>query len=117
MSVKVRSGLCETKTIKYSHASATTKDTIYLINGRPMLAVNSADANIANAFVYQGRIEYTKVSAQAWTAGDDIYWDNSAGKFTTVQAGNSHAGVAAEDAANPSSTGLVDLIPTTVQSV
>lgn len=117
MAIKIRGLLNDVKTIKYAHASATTKDTIYLINGRPMLAVNSADATVENTFVYAGRIEYTKVSAQAWTAGGDIYWDNAAAKFTTVQAGNSHAGVAAEDAANPSSTGLVDLIPTTVQSV
>lgn len=116
MAVKVRSGLCETKTIKYSHASATTKDTIYLINGRPMLAVNTALAAAANTFVYAGRIEYAKATG-AWTAGDDIYWDNSAGKFTKTQAGNSHAGVAAEDAASGAANGIIDLTPTTVQSV
>ncbi len=117
MANKIRGALSDVKTIKYKHASATTKDTIYLINGRPMLAVNSADANKENTFVYEGRIEYAKVSAQAWTAGDDIYWDNGDSKFTTVQAGNSHAGIAAENAANPTSTGIIDLMPTTVQSV
>lgn len=116
MAVKVRSGLCETKPIKYSHASATTKDTIYVINGRPMLAVNSADAAAVNIFVCAGRIEYAKATG-AWTAGDDIYWDNSAGKFTKTQAGNTHAGMAAEDAASGAVTGIIDLMPTTVQSV
>lgn len=116
MAIKVRGALCDTKTIKYTHASATTKDTIYLINGRPMLAVNSADANTENTFVYAGRIEYAKATGTAWVAGDDLYWDNSAAKFTKTQAGNSHAGVAAEDATSGATTGIVDLIPTTVQS-
>lgn len=115
MAVKIRGSLNDVQTIKYAHASATTKDTIYLINGRPMLAVNSADAAAVNTFVYAGRIEYTKATG-AWTAGDDVYWDNSAAKFTTTQAGNSHAGVAAENALSGDATGLVDLIPTTVQS-
>lgn len=115
MAVKIRGSLNDVQTIKYAHASATTKDTIYLINGRPMLAVNSADAAAVNTFVYAGRIEYAKATG-IWTAGDDIYWDNSAGKFTTTQAGNSHAGVAPEGADSGAANGIIDLIPTTVQS-
>jgi len=114
MAVKIRGSLNDVQTIKYAHASATTKDTIYLINSRPMLAVNSADATVDNTFVYAGRIAYAKATG-AWTAGDDVYWDNSAGKFTKTQAGNAHAGVAAENALSGDTNGLIDLIPTTVQ--
>lgn len=48
----------------------------------------------------------TKVSAQAWSQGDPIYWDDAAAKLTTVKAGL-YVGVAAADAANPSSVGSV----------
>ncbi len=56
-----------------------------------------------------GVFDVAKVSAQAWTAGDKIYWDNSAKLFTTVQSTNLAVGVAVAGAANPSSTGRVML--------
>lgn len=111
MSINVRDDLGKVRTIKYKHSSATVRDMIYLLNSLPMLAVNSADANIYNIFVIAGLIAYAKVSAQVWTAGVKIYWDNAAGNFTTVSSGNTLAGHAAEDAANPSATGLVILNP------
>lgn len=114
MANKVRGAMSDTKTIVYAHASATVKDTIYLINYRPMLAVNSKDADADNSFVYSGRIEYAKATG-AWVAGDELYWDNSAAKFTKTQAGNTHAGIAAQDAASGDATGIIDLLPTTVQ--
>lgn len=110
MANKIRGSLADVKTIKYTYASATTKDTIYLINGRPMLAVNSANASTPNTFVYAGRIEYTKATG-AWTAGVDVYWDDTASNFTTTVGTNAHAGIAAEDAASGATTGIIDLIP------
>jgi len=56
-----------------------------------------------------GVFDLAKVSAQAWTAGDTIYWDNSAKLCTTTQASNLAVGNAVADAANPSSTGRVKL--------
>ncbi len=111
MSVKVRDGLEKIRTIKYSHSSTTTKDVIYFLNGLVMLAVNTALANAVNIFVIAGLIEYAKVSAQAWTAGALIYWDDTNSNFTTVAAGNTLVGIAAQDAANPTSTGYVILMP------
>jgi predicted RecA/RadA family phage recombinase len=109
--VKVREAMQQVKTVVYTHTSATVKDTIYLFNGIPMLAINSADANVSNIFAVVGVIEYAKVSAQAWTAGQKIYWDNGNSQFTTASSGNTLAGIAMEPAANPSSTGIVFLCP------
>lgn len=54
--------------------------------------------------------EVDKVSAQAWTMGQRVYFDVSLAKFTTVQDSDAHyAGVAIEAAANPSSTGKIKL--------
>jgi predicted RecA/RadA family phage recombinase len=54
-----------------------------------------------------GVFDLTKVVAQAWSAGDPIYWDNAARRVTTVQAGTKLIGAAAMAAANPSETGRV----------
>jgi predicted RecA/RadA family phage recombinase len=50
-----------------------------------------------------------KNSAEAWTVGQLIYWDNTAKKFTGTATSNKVAGVAIAAAANPSSSGVVRL--------
>lgn len=56
-----------------------------------------------------GVFDLDKVSAQAWTEGALIYWDNAAKNCTTVSTSNLLIGAAAAVAANPSATGLVRL--------
>ena len=69
-------------------------------------AASGADVVIATKGVY----ELPKTSAQAWTVGAAIYWNNSSSVATTATtAGNLFIGVAAAVAANPSATGLVRL--------
>lgn len=55
-----------------------------------------------------GVFDLAKVSAQAWTQGALIYWDNDDKVCTTVDTGPL-IGAATEAAANPSSTGRVRL--------
>lgn len=57
--------------------------------------------------VRRGVFELAKTSAQAWTVGAKIYWDNSAKVCTTVSTSNTLIGAAAAAAANPSATGTV----------
>lgn len=56
-----------------------------------------------------GVFDLAKVSAQAWTAGALIYWDDTAKLATTTASTNKLIGVAAAGAANPSATGRVRL--------
>ncbi|MBN9308727.1 DUF2190 family protein [Devosia sp.] len=58
-----------------------------------------------------GIYELPKVSAQAWTQGAKLYWDNATKLVTTAAAAGANAliGVAAKAAANPSATGEVRL--------
>lgn len=62
---------------------------------------------------FQGRrtgvIDHAKLSAQAWTEGQQVNWDDTNKRFTTVTTGNFKAGVAGAAASNPSATGLVVL--------
>lgn len=57
--------------------------------------------------VRRGVFELAKVSAQAWTLGAKLYWDDTAKNCTTTASGNTLIGAAAAAAANPSSTGTV----------
>jgi predicted RecA/RadA family phage recombinase len=59
--------------------------------------------------IRQGVVEHAKLSAQAWTEGQQVNWDDTNKRFTTVTTGNFKAGVAAAAAANPTATGKVVL--------
>lgn len=56
-----------------------------------------------------GVFDVKKTSAQAWTPGAAIYWDDAAKAFTTTSSGNTKVGAALLDAANPSDVGRVRL--------
>jgi predicted RecA/RadA family phage recombinase len=69
---------------------------------------------VAAAASFEGAVsgifDLAKVSAQAWTVGQIIYFDSAAGLFTTTSAtGNVIVGQAVAIAANPSPTGRVRL--------
>jgi predicted RecA/RadA family phage recombinase len=68
-------------------------------------ALNGADVEGTT----KGVFELAKVSAQAWTQGALIYWDNTAKNCTTTSTSNKLIGVATAAAANPSATGFVRL--------
>lgn len=76
-----------------------------------IFAVATGDA--ASGAIVEGRTvgvyDLAKVSAQAWTVGALIYWDDSAKNCTTTASTNKLIGVAAAAAANPSATGRVRL--------
>src|SRR3990172_11099650 len=55
----------------------------------------------------RGVVDHDKLDAQAWTEGQQVNWDDTNKRFTTVTTGNYRAGVAVAVAANPTATGLV----------
>jgi predicted RecA/RadA family phage recombinase len=81
----------------------------YKIGSLVVIATVTADQTLPFSALAIGVVEVLKVSAQAWTEGLKIYWDNSAKLFTSTSGGNTLVGVAAKVAANPSSTGWVRL--------
>lgn len=73
------------------------------------VAANDA-ANAAEVeAVTEGVFSLKKTSAQAWTVGALIYWDNTNKECTTTVGTNKLIGTAAAAAVNPSGTGLVRL--------
>lgn len=76
------------------------------IFGVAALTLGSGERGV---FAVSGVFELAKVSAQAWSEGALIYWDNAARLCTTVSSGNTLIGVASEVAANPTPVGRVRL--------
>jgi len=77
------------------------------------VALHNADAGDSVEVQRCGVFTLPKVSAQAWTQGQAIYWDDNAVggavATTAITAGNIFIGFAAKDAANPTATGSVVL--------
>lgn len=107
--VAVRGPMEQLVTVTYTHTSDTTADTVYLLGGRVMLAVNSALADVENVFLIRGHIEYAKTAGEAWVGGQLLYWDDTAKSFTTTVGTNTKAGYAMEAAASADTTGQVFL--------
>src|SRR5262245_47585857 len=66
------------------------------------VATTDAALGAAVESVVEGVCDLAKVSAQAWTAGNLIYWDDTAKLTTTVSTSNKLIGCAAAAASNPS---------------
>lgn len=75
------------------------------------VAVKDVLSGADGVFCTEGVFTLKKTSAQAWTVGVKLYWDNTAKEVTTAAAAGANMliGVALEVAANPSSTGVVRL--------
>lgn len=91
-------------------APAAVKSGDLVVVGK-LFGVACADAaeGAAVEICTEGVFTLPKVSAQAWTLGAAIYWDNTEKNATTTAASNTLIGHAAETAANPSSAGTVRL--------
>lgn len=61
-------------------------------------------------FTVAGVHDLAKTSAQAWTVGVRVYWDNTNFEVTTDSAAGPLIGVATEVAADPSAVGRVKLL-------
>lgn len=71
------------------------------------VASGDAKSGVDVTIVRRGVFSMAKVSAQAWTLGQKIYWDDAAKLCTTVVTSNTLVGCAVAVAANPTPVGLV----------
>lgn len=73
------------------------------------VALVAVSSGAQASFALTGVFTLPKTSAQAWTVGAKIYWDDTNKECTTTSSGNTLIGVAVAVADNPSSTGQVRL--------
>lgn len=98
------------KALEYTApAGGVTSGTGVKIGDILVIATTTAAAGEKFIGLRVGVVEHAKLSAQAWTEGQQVNWDDTNKRFTTVTTGNYKAGVAAAVAANPSATGKVVL--------
>lgn len=71
------------------------------------IAANDVAQGAEGEFKRDGVYELPKVSAQAWTVGAKLYWDDTAKRVTTLATNNTLIGAAVKAAADPSATGFV----------
>ena len=71
------------------------------------VAQNAMLIGAIGEFAREGVFTLKKTSAQAWTQGVKLYWDNAAKEVTTTVGANLLIGAAAAAAVNPSATGSV----------
>jgi predicted RecA/RadA family phage recombinase len=77
------------------------------VGSRLAIPTVSAASGAKCPCIVRGVIVHNKLSAQAWTVGVMLYWDDTNKWFTTVSTSNYKCGVAVLAAANPSATGTV----------
>jgi predicted RecA/RadA family phage recombinase len=73
------------------------------------IALTTADAGEKFCLVRDGKFAHAKNSAEAWSIGDNLYWDATNKVFTKTASTHELVAVAAEAADNPSATGVVIL--------
>lgn len=81
----------------------------YLIGTLFVVALVTAAEGVAFAASVEGVWILPKTSAQAWTEGQKVFWDNSNHRADTDATVGQLIGVAAVVAANPTATGVVRL--------
>ena len=82
------------KTVGFAHSAATTARTPIAINGRLLIPINTAAANVHNAFAYETEVNNAPCQAAAWGVNAPIYWDAAAQQLVTAAAGNAFFGYA-----------------------
>lgn len=73
------------------------------------VALNNVLISANGEFATEGVWDLAKTSAQAWSQGDKIYWDDTNHRCDNVSTVGMLIGVATAAAANPSATGRVAL--------
>jgi predicted RecA/RadA family phage recombinase len=108
MTLSVASPSNETRTLNYTHSSATTAKVPAVINSRVLIPLNTADASAVNDYLIAGKvINAPKATGAAWAIGDKLYWDAGNSAFTKTSSGNTLCGVAGAAAASGDATGTV----------
>lgn len=93
MALQNRSQPGQEKIVQFASTGATVAKVPAVYNALAWIPLNTADANVANAFFYRAVIsDAPKNSGEAWSVGDLLYWDAGAGKFTKTVGSNVKCG-------------------------
>ena len=97
------------KTLKHDHTAALVRHEVLVLNGNVVVAVNASLADVENAFVYRGKVEFPKLAALAIEPGEVVYWDDTNRECNKTSAGNTKCGICVEASEAADSVVLVAL--------
>lgn len=81
------------KMLTASLAAATTAKVPTVTGTQAFIPMNTADAAAQNEYCYESEVsDAPKTTGEAWAIGQAIYWNASAGEFTTTSSGNTLCG-------------------------
>lgn len=105
----VRGGANQVRTLRYTHNAAVTAGDVIVANGQVLVAVNTADANTENIYVFRGPVEFPKEAALAVGAGEVCYYVAANGNCNKTASGNTKVGICTEAALAAATVVLVEL--------
>ncbi len=82
---------------------------VVLITDRISIAVADIAADGSGEVQTEGVFTIAKTAGEAWTLGDQLYWDASASSVTTTSSSHKKAGIAAAIADSADTTGPVKI--------
>ena len=98
------------KTLTYSNTGAAiSSGDVVLMSNTVGVAIADIAATTGTGAVQIEGVWTLAAAAGAWVQGDNLYWDNTAKKFTKTASGNTLAGIAADTKASAATTGNVKL--------
>lgn len=111
MAVKaiVRGGVNQVRTLKLAHTAAVEAEEVIVSNGQVLVAVNAAEANEENTYVFRGPVEFPKSPAVAAGVGDVYYFDVADGNVNESATDNFKVGICIEAAAQAATAVLIEL--------
>lgn len=107
----IMDAITNVRTGQYTHSAATEPGDVVVGNGSVLVAINKKDANVENAYIWEGKTEFDKEASLAINFMDAVYWDNTAGKVTKTVTGNTPCGHCVEKALAADATVVVYLRP------
>lgn len=99
------------RTLKLAHTAAVEAGDVIVVNGNILIAVNAADADVENIYIYRGRSAFPKATgaSSGIAANTKVYWDVAEGvaKTDDEAAANALIGVTIEAATDDDTEVLV----------
>lgn len=100
MALATPRNLSDSKTLKLAVAAVVTAYEVVLNNGQVLVAVNDTAISVDNVYVYNGPVEFPKLSTDVMAPGDVVYWDDTAKNITLTVGANTKVGIVTEAAGN-----------------
>jgi len=85
-------GLADSKVLRHDDAALIERDEVRLVNTKVLVAHDDYAANEEGVYAYGLKEVKVPKAAVAITAGDKLYWDDTAKNFTNVVGTNTLCG-------------------------